>query len=185
MEYIPFISINDISSGHYGCFDDEIPQRLFDRVADALAAFLNIPTLPDARPGPVKGGLVRFFPFSHFSNDRDCDALQEYTRLKDPEEYVGRANAFANKTMSCAWDIDRPIDVAAEGLSLCYTDLDKNNFRVSLDDPLGDVLVMNFEHASWLPCCFSRICCRADETSRISASFWPFSFAVDRFGVIS
>jgi thiamine kinase-like enzyme len=38
-----------------------------------------------------------------------------------------------------------------EGLSLCHCDLHLENFRVSLDDPCGDIYLIDFEHASWLP----------------------------------
>jgi len=96
MEYIPGISVRDALYEH-----GEHHSRLY-KVADALAALVDLPPPPDARPGPVGGGLIRNFTFAKEYEEHESDAPREFLDLKDLEDYVNKANVVVRATRTRA-----------------------------------------------------------------------------------
>jgi hypothetical protein len=91
MEYVPGVSIKEALS-KIPKMDQELRTRTRDRVADALSVLLDIAPPPNARPGPVGGGLIRNVVFARQAREDESDAPREFRDLKDLEDYVNRAN---------------------------------------------------------------------------------------------
>ncbi|KAJ0148239.1 hypothetical protein CTA2_712 [Colletotrichum tanaceti] len=117
---------------------------LKNRVADAVCFLLSIPKPPDTRPGPVGGGRIKHWTFGR----DESDAPYEFSDVEHLETYV-------NEKISETFPDLPPARFVHEGLRLCYCDLNFDNFLLEdAEDPSGRIIIIDFEHASWLPYSF-------------------------------
>ncbi|ROW04835.1 hypothetical protein VMCG_04801 [Cytospora schulzeri] len=117
-----------------------------DRVVDALCFLLSLEPPVDAAPGPVNGGHIQSFVFGR----DESYAPRVFNSLEDLHEWVNHENEKkkANPLLTTG-------DLLSEGLSLCYCDLNLDNFLLEDEkDPASRLTVIDFEHTSWLPYSF-------------------------------
>ncbi|KAF9878684.1 hypothetical protein CkaCkLH20_03584 [Colletotrichum karsti] len=112
-----------------------------DLVADSISFFLSFPPPADVTPGPVGGGLIMHWAFGK----DDSYAPREFANLKDLEDFI-------NEKITKKWPDIAPAKLTQEGLKLCYCDLNLDNFLLeNPDDPSSRVIIIDFEHAGFLP----------------------------------
>ncbi|OBR03260.1 hypothetical protein CH63R_12387 [Colletotrichum higginsianum IMI 349063] len=117
---------------------------LKNRVADAICFLLSLPKPPDTRPGPAGGGRIKHWTFGR----DESDAPHEFSDVEHLETYV-------NEKISETFPDLPHARFVHEGLRLCYCDLNFDNFLLEdAEDPSGRIIIIDFEHASWLPYSF-------------------------------
>ncbi|GJD02391.1 hypothetical protein ColKHC_11216 [Colletotrichum higginsianum] len=114
---------------------DEELLPLKNRVADAICFLLSLPKPPDTRPDPPAVDASSIGPLEGTNPTRRM-SFQTYSAFRPTS--TKRYPRFLH-----------------EGLRLCYCNLNFDNFLLEdAEDPSGRIIIIDFEHASWLPYSF-------------------------------
>ncbi|KAL1856261.1 hypothetical protein Daus18300_010833 [Diaporthe australafricana] len=115
-----------------------------DSVVEAICLLYSLTPPEDTAPGPYGGGLVTNLVWGR----EDSNSPREYESVEDLQNWINAENDRTNPGYP-------PADLDSEELGLCFGDMNLTNFIMEDDeDPSSRLIIVDFEHANFLPTSF-------------------------------
>ncbi|KAJ0109344.1 hypothetical protein J7T55_000269 [Diaporthe amygdali] len=92
---------------------------------------------------PYGGGLITNLVWGR----EDSNSPQEYESVEDLQNWINAENDRTNPGYP-------PVDLVSEDLRLCFGDMNLTNFIMEDEDPSSRLIIIDFEHANFLPTSF-------------------------------